>query len=266
MVMMTIFGEVAQQPRIGITGFAPGGQTKTFVKLTGKGEELAKGVKSVDVFGPVGEEEWAGGIEATIKASDWRPANEKSRRVIVLITDEPMTPAQQEKTSAVVKQAASAGFRVYAVLVFPLQAPPDPLAEVSDRASLFDPGMSSERRAAMVRARGGGGRGGRVLEGIKVYEDLMALSGGQAILTRVPQGLPGLGTLPSVVGPPRAQVAVDPHSIAPVYPYGGPTAHLLTVVLSDAINPQYAKRVGPLVQILAAHSQRVAWVPEARSN
>src|SRR5262245_51006056 len=82
-----------------------------------------------------------------------------------------------------------------------------------------------EQRLALARrAQVPGSRAGRVVEAIKNYEDLCAITGGQAILAQVPQGVPGLGTLPSVVGPRRAQVAVDPNSIAPVYPNGGPTA------------------------------------------
>jgi hypothetical protein len=259
MVMFTAFTEVSKQPRIGITGFAPGGETRTFVKLTGRADELTSGVKALSMFGPVGDEEWAGGIEATIKSSDWRPAHDRSRRVIVLITDEPITPGQLEKATAIAKQAAPQGFRIYAVLVFPLMNEPDPFASPTERTMTFEQRLALARRAQIP-----GTRAARVLEAVKNYQDLCALTGGQAILAQIPQGLPGLGNLPSVVGPRRAQVAVDPNAIAPVYPNGGPTAHLLTVVLTDAISFQYSQRVGPLVQILTAHSQRVAWVPEVR--
>jgi hypothetical protein len=261
MVMFTAFTEVSKQPRLGITGFAPGGETRTFVKLTGRADELTSGVKALTMFGPTGEEEWAGGIEKTIKSNDWRPAHDRSRRVIVLITDEPITPAQLEKAQAIAKQAAPQGFRIYAVMVFPLLNEPDPFADPTERRMSFE-----ERLALARRAQVPGTRAARIVEAVKNYQDLCAITGGQAIVAQVPQGLPGLGTLPSTVGPRRAPVAVDPNSIAPVYPNGGPTAHLLTVVLTDAISFQYSERVGPLVQILTAHSQRVAWVPEVRSK
>jgi hypothetical protein len=54
--------------------------------------------------------------------------------------------------------------------------------------------------------------------------------------------------------------------IAPVYPGGGPTSRVLTLVLTDAINPYHASRIEPLVKILVAYCQKAApRVPERRT-
>ncbi|HTL29645.1 MAG TPA: vWA domain-containing protein, partial [Tepidisphaeraceae bacterium] len=256
LVMYTALGQIAQHPRLAITGFACAGETRTVVKLTGNKDELLSGVKKLELFGPIGEEEWAGGIDLCIKSNTWRPASDKSRRVIVLITDEPMTPAQQEKSMPIVKQAAKDGFRIHAVLIFRLENPPDPFKDDSDDASI--PNMP-RLRAARLRAANRGPHG------IAVYDDLVESTGGQAIITLVPQGALGLGTAQKWSGGPmRMSTPVGPSDVAPIYPKGGPTAQVLSLVLADAINPQYAERIEPLVEILTAYCQRVAWIPESR--
>jgi hypothetical protein len=260
LVMYTALGQIAQHPRLAITGFACAGETKNFIKLTANKNELLSAVKSLDVFGPIGEEEWAGGIDQCIKSNAWRPAEENNRRVIVLITDEPMTPAQQEKATPIVKQAATDGFRVHAVLVFRLEDPPDPLKMEEDTPTT-EPLASPMRRLRAGRVPAGA----RVMRGIQVYEDLIEPTGGQAIIARVPQGALGLGTpMKWTGGPMRSSTHAGPADIAPLYPRGGPTAEVLSLVLADAINPQYAERIEPLVQILTSYCQRVVWIPESR--
>ncbi len=55
-------------------------------------------------------------------------------------------------------------------------------------------------------------------------------------------------------------------AIAPIYPGGGPTNSILTLVLTDAIGPNHADRVEPLVKILAAYCQKAAArIPERRT-
>jgi len=54
--------------------------------------------------------------------------------------------------------------------------------------------------------------------------------------------------------------------LAPLYAGGGPTNLLLTMVLRDAINPQYANRVEPFAKILVAWCQGSAHrLPERRA-
>jgi hypothetical protein len=260
LVMYTAIGQIAQRPRLGITGFACAGETRNFIELTGNKDELASAVRRLDVFGPIGEEEWAGGLDLCIKSNTWRPASEKNRRVIVLITDEPMTIAQQEKATPIAKQAAADGFRIHAVLVFRLEDPPDPL-KVEEDTPTTQPLAPPVRRQRAGRLAGGA----RVPRGIQVYHDLIEPTGGQAIIAKVPQGALGLGTaMKWSGGPMRASTRAGPADIAPLYPRGGPTAEVLSLVLADAINPQYAERIEPLVEILTSYSQRVVWIPESR--
>ncbi len=54
-------------------------------------------------------------------------------------------------------------------------------------------------------------------------------------------------------------------AIAPIYPGGGPTNRILTMVLLDAINPAYRERIEPFVHILVAYCQKdAAHLPEKR--
>lgn len=256
-VMYAAFAMVALEPRVGITGFAPGGEVKNF-PLNGRKSELLAAVQKLDIFGPAGEEEWAGGLEQCIKGSDWHTTTDKtkSRRVIAIISDEPITPAQHDKLVPIVKKAAADGFRIYAVMIFPMTNSPDPLTAKLDRDGSNADDAEVPRRprplAGALRPRAGAGRGWAS------YEELTQMAGGDAIACKVPQGTFGLGTLGTAGPNPRQGAAPSRDAIAPIYPGGGPTVRLLTMVLTDAINPQYAERVEPLVKILVNHSQHAA--------
>lgn len=233
-VMYTALSTVASEPRIGITQFAPGNTVQT-IPLTGNIKQLTDAVAGVGIIGPAGEEEWAGSIERTIADSKWIGAGEKNRRVIVLISDEPITEAQYEKLMRIAKKAAKDGFRIYTVPVQRIHIPTDPLI-----------GM---RRADRVMPRRAGGKGGR-MRALGDYEDVAEATGASMVVAHVPQTTFGLGMPPSS----PAQMGM----IAPVYPDGGPTTQVLTKILSDAINPQYADRVEPLVRVLVAWSEKAA--------
>lgn len=236
-VMYTALSTVASEPRIGITQFAPGNTVQT-IPLTGNIKQLTDAVAGVGIIGPAGEEEWAGSIQRTIADSKWIGAGEKNRRVIILISDEPITAAQYDLLMPIAKRAAKDGFRIYTVPVQRLNVPTDPLLAMrrADRLT------TSPRRP--------GGKGGGRMRMLGEYEDVAEATGASMVVAHVPQTTFGLGTPPSS----PAQMGM----IAPVYPDGGPTTQVLTRVLSDAINPQYADRVEPLVRVLVAWSEKAA--------
>jgi len=246
-VIHAAFSTIASEPRIGVTQFAPG-NTVQLIPLSGKIQELAQQVASVGIIGPAGEEEWAGAVERTIAENKWIGAGEKNRKVIVIISDEPITPAQHAKLTPIVTQAAKEGFRLYAITIRPAQnLPTDPLLAPYNRAGddeddASDPGLMRRRPGALRRRPG-------PLQGWAAYDEITKLAGGGVIHAQVPQGTFGLG---------GAAPSDMPGAIAPVYPDGGPNKRLLVRVLTDAINPQYADRVEPLVKVLIAYSQKAA--------
>lgn len=247
-VMYAAFSQISTEPRVGVTAFAPGGEVRNY-PLAGRKAELLAAVDKLEIFGPAGEEEWAGGLETAMTGSKWTNAGDKThvRRVVAIISDEPITLAQHDKLVPLVRRANDEGFRVYAVMIHPLLDPPDPLTTPLDRT-----GTAADADGA------GDGRPAR--RRWQSYHELTALAGGRALACRVPQGGLGLGTLTTAGRPgPRQPPPPDPATaIAPLYPGGGPTARLLTAVLVDAINPQYADRVAPVVRILVQHSQNAA--------
>jgi len=81
----------------------------------------------------------------------------------------------------------------------------------------------------------------------------------------VPQGGWGLGILPNLNALSKNQREkmknFSPVAIAPLYPGGGPTNRVLTMVLRDAVNPQYADRIEPFVKILVGYCHGYAKTP-----
>jgi hypothetical protein len=245
-VMYGAFDTVSSEPRIGVTLFAPGNTVRT-IPLSGNINQLMEAVSRITTFGPAGEEEWAGSVERTIADSKWIAAGERNRRVIVLVSDEVITEGQQERLMAIAKKAAGEGFRIYCV---PIQRvpmlPTDPLLVPLNRYGQADePGFVPPR----------------VRERWDDYRAVAAATGGASLIAFVPTCDFGLGA------PPPAGDAGHAGAIAPLYPGGGPVERLLTRVLVDAINPQYADRVEPIVRVLVAYSHKgMAKVAERRSG
>jgi hypothetical protein len=249
-------------------------------------------VNATDIFGPAGEEEWAGAIDKAMNANRWPAIDKDNRRAIVIISDEPITANQFARAMPLAKKGAEKGFRLYGIMVHPLtNAPNNPLARPLDRTgggSLYDPhdprnlpfGAKAHKAGAgkQAKAQPAGAKGGW-----DYYDQLAEATGGRAMTVLVPQGGLGLGTSPDDLdgkapahkpgnkakqNQPAGKIAkdLDPMAIAPIYPGGGPTNSILTVVLTDAIGHAHADRVEPLVKILVAYCQKAAArLPEKRS-
>jgi len=272
-IMFSAFSLVAIEPRVGLTLFAPGGIVKQF-PLTGDLGQLMGYVNAADIMGPPGEEEWAGALQQTMSGSKWAPPGRYSRRAIVLISDEPITKPQGDVAVPLAHVGAKAAFRIYGVMIRPLQnTKNNPLAVPFDRtASAADaaiPGSPQGGRAG--RGRGGQGAG---KAGWGYYDTIASATGAKAIEVKVPQGLFGLGLPPQADATSKGKAkagqgdgkAISPVAYAPIYAGGGPTNRVLTMVLVDAINPQYADRVEPFVKILVACCQQAAnRIPERRT-
>jgi len=285
-IMFAAFSQVALEPRVGLTLFAPGAIVKHF-PLTGDLNRLMGYVSAADIMGPAGEEEWADALRQTMAGSKWAPPGRYSRRAIVLVSDEPITKPQADLAVPLAQLGAKAGFRIYGVMIRSGgRGKNNPLAVPFDRtASAVDttlPGSKQGGRAGQKRA--GQGRGGQGKGGWGVYETIASATGAKAIDVRVPQGIFGLGLPPQADASgkgrdPRNQSKkgkakaargdgkpLSPVAYAPVYSGGGPTNRVLIMVLVDAINPQYADRIEPFVKILVAYCQRAAnRIPERRT-
>jgi len=256
-VMMAALAMVAKEPRIAITLFTTGGVTDT-LPLTTNLDALVAHIGKARSAGVGTEEEWAGGLLEALTRSAWGPIEPWNRRVIVLISDEPMLNWQFDLALPVVKKAAASQFRVYCV---PLHNGPvidDPLSVPLDRTG---------SRVSPPASRGGGGGGGAGKAGKAGgkadrswdhYTTIANESGGAVIEVRVPNSQLGLGRL---VAPARGS------ELAPLYEGGGPVDRILTRVLTDAINPKYADRIEPLMKILVAYCQGAARsLPEDRAT
>ncbi|HUU91389.1 MAG TPA: vWA domain-containing protein [Phycisphaerae bacterium] len=283
-IMFLAFSQVALEPRVGLTLFAPGVIVKHY-PLTGDLNRLMGYVSAADIMGPAGEEEWAGALKQTMAGSQWAPPGRYSRRAIALVSDEPITKPQADLAVPLAQLGAKAGFRIYGVMIRSGgKGKNNPLAVPLDRtASAADTTLPASKQAGGAgKNRAGQGREGQGKGGWGVYDTIAAATGAKAIDVRVPQGIFGLGLPPqadaaSLGRDPRNQSkkgkaaqgdgkTLSPVAYAPVYAGGGPTNRVLIMVLVDAINPQYADRVEPFVKILVAYCQQAAnSIPEKRT-
>ncbi|MEZ0267095.1 MAG: vWA domain-containing protein [Phycisphaerae bacterium] len=256
-VIHAALAQVAVEARIGVTQFAPG-NTVELIPLSGNIGALAKIVQGIGIIGPAGDEEWAGAVDRSIKENKWAQVGDRNRRVIVIISDEPIAKEQHDRLVPIATKAAKDAFRIYGVTIRPANVLTDPLRVAFDRTGDDDDDDGPPMRGAPGMRRRPGGAGGPGGKGWAAYDEVARLTGGSVVHARVPQGTFGLGGAP----PPGYEGA-----IAPVYPAGGPNKRLLTRVLTDAINPQYADRVEPLVKVLIAYAQKSAvHEPEKRGK
>jgi hypothetical protein len=290
-VMFTAFSLIAREVGVGLTLFAPGGELRHHT-LTDDLTKLMASVNATEIFGPPGEEEWAGAIDKAMNTNRWPAIDKDNRRAIVIISDEPITANQFSRAMPLASKGAEKGFRLYGIMVHPLTgAPNNPLAVPLDRTgggSLYDPNDPRNLPYAAKANKAGAGKqakaqAGGAKGGWDYYGQLAEATGGRAMTVLVPQGGLGLGTAPDEIDgrasapkpdnkarqkQPAGKAArnLDPMAIAPIYPGGGPTNSILTVVLTDAIGRAHADRVEPLVKILVAYCQKAAArVPEKRS-
>ncbi len=261
-VMVAAFRLVAREPRVGVTLFSPGGIVKC-QPLTSSTAALGAFLKrEAHIFGPVGAEEWAGALHQSIARSKWVSPGLHSRRFIVLISDEPITRGQFVRAWTIAQGAGRAHFKIYGVMIKAGRSPNNPLSVPLDRDGGAIPPPSSDGGEPKKAGHSPPSRGERSWQ---YYHDLVDLTGALAIEVKVPQGGWGLGTLPDLRALNKNQRKrlkdFSPVAIAPLYPGGGPTVRVLTMVLRDAINPQYADRVEPFVKILVAYCQGYAKTP-----
>jgi len=281
-VIFAALSLIAREVGVGITKFAPG-RLVNYLPLTSDLNRLMAYVQAMDIFGPAGEEEWAGALQVTMGKSRWPAQSEHSRRAIVLISDEPITAPQGARCMDLARQGAKTGFRIYGVMIRPLtNVRHNPLSIPFDRTSggsLFDAAAGGNPPPA-------GGKGGKGGKGWGYYAQIAEATGGRAITAEVPQGGLGLG-MPLTgkaakaaqpnkggkgkkaknkgKGGGKKQIAFSPVAVAPIYPGGGPTNKILTLALVDAISVHHADRIEPLVKVLVAYCQKAARrVPERR--
>jgi len=264
-VMFTAVSMIAREVGVGVTLFA-GARTVRHLPLTNNFDRLTAYVNAARIMGGSAEEDWSGALWRTMVGSRWAKAGQYNRRAIVLISDEPMTTRQFDLAMPRVREGATHGFRLYGVMIHSnASAPKNPLSVPFDRtsgASVFAPKAKPEpesQPAAPVKppplAQG-------TQDSWQYYHDLAKASGGRAIDVNVPS-TPRRGFSHRRGAPSRG---LDRMAVAPVYPGGGPTSRILTLVLTDAINPLQADRIEPLVKILVAYSQNVALrQPEKRT-
>jgi len=274
-IIFSALNMVSREPRIGLTVFAPG-NTVEHLPLTDSPQRLASAIQKVDIIGPAGEEEWAGALSKTMTGSEWTRSGQHSKRAIVLISDEPITDPQHERCMKIARSGAKEGFRIYGVMIRALgNAHDNPLAVRFDRT----PATTDDKAAMQRRLDGKGGKGKKQQEkndrSWDYYQQIAGATGGKAIEVRVPQGLLGLGVPPGTGDDGKAGKGgkggkggkaakgeqadkTDPMAIAPIYPGGGPTNRVLSMVLVDSINPEYADRIEPFVHILVAYCQKSA--------
>jgi hypothetical protein len=246
-VMMAALVLVAKEPRIGITLFTTGGVTDT-LPLTNNPAALVAHISKARSAGKGTEEEWAGGLEEALARSNWGPLEQWNRRVVIIISDEPMLNWQFDKAMPTVKMAAAAQFRIYCVPIHGGQLIEDPLSAPLDRtdsrASVRTGGKGDKKKDTEVRSW-------------THYQTIADATGGAVIDVVVPQTELGLGYL---VAPAKGG------ELAPLYEGGGPVNRILTRVLTDAINPKYSDRIEPIVKVLVAYCQgAAASVPEDRT-
>jgi len=293
-VMFSAFSQIAREVGVGVTLFAPGGELRHY-PLTDSQSKLMARVNAMKIFGPAGEEEWAGAIDKAINDNRWPPLGKDNRRAIVIISDEPITANQFSRAMPLAKAGDEKGFRLYGIMVHSLNnAPNNPLSRPLDRTtggSLYEPnnprnkprGAKAPKGGAKKQAKPGKGKAGKAKQakakgGWGYYQQLAEATGGRAMDVFVPQGGLGLGLAPGKTASKpgnkakpkkprgRNRGSNDPMAIAPIYPGGGPTNSILTVVLTDAIGPNHADRVEPLVKILVAYCQKAAAkIPERRT-
>ena len=261
-IMVAAFRLVAREPRVGVTLFSPGGIVKC-QPLTSNTAALGAFLKrEAHIFGPAGAEEWAGALHQSIARSTWVRPGLHSRRFIVLMSDEPITRDQFIRAWTIAQGAGRAEFKIYGVMVKAGRSPNNPLSVPLDRDGGPIPPPSSAGGEPKKTSHSPPSRGAKSWD---YYHDLVDLTGALAIEVKVPQGGWGLGILPNLNALNKNQRQKMKHSspvaIAPLYPGGGPTNRVLTMVLRDAINPQYADRVEPFVKILVAYCHGYAKTP-----
>jgi len=250
-VMFTAVSMIAREVGVGVTLFA-GANTVRRLPLTNNFKKLTAYVDAARIMGGSAEEDWSGALGRTMVGSRWAKPGKYNRRAIVLISDEPITTRQFKLAMPRVREGAEQGFRVYGVMIRSAAAAPrNPLSVPFDRTSggsVFAPKPEAVDPLKQVPAAK------NVAYSWDYYHDLAKASGGRAIDVTVPRqtrvGFRGGRFAP--------RMGLDRMAIAPVCPGGGPTSRILTLVLTDAINPLHADRIEPLVKILVAYSQRVA--------
>lgn len=251
--LMAGAGVLAYEPRIGLTFYRDHGDefVTRHLPLTGKVDLLLQALTQMDAKGGADLPEAVfEAMTESLKSSNWS-SGASSRRVMVLVADAPAHEKTQKQCEDLAAEAAGKGFKVYCVKVNGPYASPeisllDPIVRAGKGISLdasstelSDAHGRTTARQCVLRAgysawsirRPAAGLGSAAAGGEPVAAGGMRLGGGSS----------------SWVSRPVDAPATD----GSYMPGEGPTGRrLLSAILVDAINPQYADRVEPMAAVL----------------
>jgi hypothetical protein len=246
--MMAALAIVSLEPRIGLTFYRDHGDefVTRHLPLTGKVEVLVEALNQMDAKGGEDiEEAVREGLKDSIKQNKWSANSAAVRKVMVLVADAPAHADPQKECEVYLRDHAETGTRLYALKVkgphaASDQSPLDKLAEAGKGSSLE--ATNEELNDAVPREHP------RMW-----YKRGTSIPLAASIQTPVPESeklLPSSVTGGFRLGGGESRAAA-PASTAAGGSYSGPVGRrVLTTILVDAINPQYADRVEPMVAVL----------------
>lgn len=273
-VFLEALRAVSREPRIGLTSFSGPDTPIQVLSLTPQPARLQKYLDDLQVIGG-GEELWIDSIRESVQRNRFSSVRGRNRRVIVVISDEPLTHRQLVEGEDFARKLHRDGFRVYFAKVLGARVPANPASVRLDRTGAD----VSSQRAPLTRASiqqpapaapGAGPIGPRARrspaappaaaalgsESWAYFDQFAEWTGGQGIWVWMLQNNLGLG------GP-----ALSPGAVAPRAPGGGLPGRLLPPILTDAIAPSHADAAEPFCRILVSYCQRFARsVPEQRGS
>jgi hypothetical protein len=249
--MMAALAIVSMEPRIGLTFYRDHGDefVTRHLPLTGNVEPLVQGLNQTEAKGGEDiEEAVREGLKDSIKQNKWSKSSVAVRKVMVLVADAPPHADTQKDCETYLRDHAETGTRLYALKVrgphaAPDQSALDKLAEAGKGSSLE--GSIDELNDAVPREhpRLWHRRGTSIPLAAALPSTTPAPAGEKLLPDSVAGGF-RLGG-----GESRAAAPVSPESRGGAY--SGPVGRrVITTVLVDAINPQYADRVEPMVAVL----------------
>jgi hypothetical protein len=218
--LMEAFGYAALEPQIAITFYRDHGDAfvTRSVPLTGDAEKLSKAIAQIDAKGGGDQPEAVReALAECLSISRWT-TSDQARKALVLIGDAPPHPQTQADCERMLKDAAAAGFKLYVVKV--------------------RTGWESADWSALDR--------------------LAAAGNGSSIMADMRFG-PQHGFEPD---PRRGGKPAPPRAVRPrasrwldrraerTADHRPPGERVVTQVLVDAINPQFADRVQPPMAVL----------------
>lgn len=213
--MMQAFGLVALEPQIGITFYRDAGDAfvTQSVPLTANVDLLIKALTSMDAKGGGDKPEAIlDAMQACMKGNRWH-GGAKAPKAMVIIGDAPPHPASQAACEKLAASAAADAFRIYAVKV---------LSGYEDLTGW--PALDALAKAG---------------NGVSMEVDFR---GGYRLTSVSPAG--------PFAGPGPADAALGAANNAAQNDGRSPGERVVTQVVIDVVNPQFADRVQPVVATL----------------